>query len=56
MKIDWNKKYNTIAVYTFIVAASIILFPACFIISSPAMFLENSSFSIFLKCNALAKN
>ena len=26
MKIDWNKKYNTIAVYTFIVAASIILF------------------------------
>ena len=26
MKVDWNKKYNTIAVYTFIVAASIILF------------------------------
>lgn len=26
MKIYWNKKYNTIAVYTFIVAASIILF------------------------------
>lgn len=26
MKIDWNKKYSTIAVYTFIVAASIILF------------------------------
>lgn len=26
MKIDWNKKYNTIVVYTFIVAASIILF------------------------------
>ncbi len=26
MKIDWNKRYNTIAVYAFIVAASVILF------------------------------
>lgn len=26
MKIEWNRKYNTVAVYTFIVACSIILF------------------------------
>ena len=26
MKIDWNKKYNTIAVYVFLVIAAVILF------------------------------
>ena len=26
MKIDWNRKYNTIAIYAFITAASVILF------------------------------
>ncbi|MBM7833468.1 hypothetical protein JOC62_000484 [Clostridium sardiniense] len=26
MKIDWNKKYNTISVYAFLVVCAIILF------------------------------